>query len=458
MTLIAGLPIVTATEMRAVEDQAIAAGRSVDDLMAQAGAGVADIVAQQANGRRVLVICGPGNNGGDGYVAACRLAEAGLSVRVAAIAAPRTDSAIRARAAWHGPVEALADAAPAPVLVDCLFGTGLTRAIDPAIAAALARLVAAAEIAIAVDLPSGVASDDGTLLGAVPAFDRTVALGAMKPGHLLQPSASLCGMIDVVDLGLDLPGTTTVLAPPVLGPPPPEAHKYSRGMVAVISGAMAGAGLLAAIAALRSGAGYVTVVGGGGGGPHALVHRPLSATTLAEPRIGALVIGPGLGRDEVARAKLADALSTAHKLLIDGDALHLVSVDQLATRGLPMILTPHAGEFAALFGPGVGSKIDRTRDAARRSGAVVVFKGADTVIADPKGRVIVAEPGSSWLSTAGTGDVLAGAIAAMLASGLPPIDAAAAGVWLHAAAARRCAGAFIADDLAFALSAVRGGV
>ncbi|MBX9732127.1 MAG: NAD(P)H-hydrate dehydratase [Sphingomonas sp.] len=431
MTPTAGLPIVTATEMRAAEDQAIAAGRSVDDLMAQAGAGVADIVAQQANGRRVLVICGPGNNGGDGYVVACRLAEAGLSVRVAAIAAPRTDAASRARAAWHGPVEALADAAPGPVLVDCLFGTGLARAIDPAIAAAL---------------------------GAVPAFDRTVALGAMKPGHLLQPSASLCGTIDVVDLGLDLPRTTMVLAPPVLGPPPPEAHKYSRGMVAVIGGAMAGAGLLAAIAALRSGAGYVTVLDGEGGGPHALVHRPLSATTLAEPRIGALVIGPGLGRDEGARAKLADALSTAHKLLIDGDALHLVSVDQLPARRVPMILTPHAGEFAALFGQGAGSKIDRTREAARCSGAVVVFKGADTVIADPKGRVIVAEPGSSWLSTAGTGDVLAGAIVAMLASGLPPIDAAAAGVWLHAAAARRCAGAFIADDLAFALSAVRGGV
>lgn len=458
MTLIAGLPIVTGAEMRAAEDQAIAAGRSVDDLMAQAGAGVADIVAQHADGRRVLIICGPGNNGGDGYVAACRLAEAGLSVRVAAIAAPRTDAAIRARAAWHGPVEVLADAAPAPVLVDCLFGTGLARAIDPAIAAALTRLVAAAEIAIAVDLPSGVASDDGTLLGAVPGFDRTVALGAVKPGHLLQPSASLCGTIDVVDLGLDLPRTTMVLAPPVLGPPPPEAHKYSRGMVAVIGGTMAGAGLLAAVAALRSGAGYVTMLGGEGGGPHALVHRPLDATTLAEPRIGALVIGPGLGRDEGARAKLADALSTAHKLLIDGDALHLVSIDQLAARRVPMILTPHAGEFAALFGKGVGSKIDRTREAARCSGAVVVFKGADTVIADPKGRVIVAEPGSSWLSTAGTGDVLAGAIAAMLASDLPPIEAAAAGVWLHAAAARRCAGAFIADDLAFALSAVRGGV
>jgi hydroxyethylthiazole kinase-like uncharacterized protein yjeF len=221
---------------------------------------------------------------------------------------------------------------------------------------------------------------------------------------------------------------------------------------------MAGAGMLAAIAALRSGAGYAALLGGDGGGPHALVHRPLDAATLAEPRIGALVVGPGLGRDTAARAKLALALGTSHPLLIDGDALHLVTLDQLAARTAPMILTPHAGEFAAMFGAMAGSKIDRARIAAHCSGAVVVFKGPDTVIAAPDGRVIVAEPGSSWLSTAGTGDVLAGAIAAMLASGLPPRDAAAAGVWLHGAAAQRCAGAFIADDLALALSAVRGSV
>lgn len=458
MSDIAGRPIVTAAEMRAAEDQAINAGRSVDHLMAMAGAGVAAFVAAHAEGRSVLVVCGPGNNGGDGYVAARCLDEAGVSVRVAAIADPRTDAATRARATWPGLVEDLASAAPAAVLVDCLFGTGLKRALDPAIGAGLARLVSAADLAIAVDLPSGVATDDGTLLGPVPGFHHTIALGALKPSHLLQPTAHLCGMIGLVDLELDLPDATRVLGRPVLGAPPPDAHKYSRGMVAVIAGAMPGAGLLTAIAALRSGAGYVAVLGGNGGGPHAIVHRPLHAMTIAEPRIGAVVVGPGLGREAAALDKLALAFASRHPLVIDGDALRLVTVGQLLAHDGPMILTPHAGEFIALFGDLPGSKIDQARLAACQSGAVVVYKGADTVIAAPDGQVFVAETASSWLSTAGTGDVLAGAIAAMLASGLSPVDAAAAGVWLHADAARRCEGAFIADDLAFALSAARGAV
>ncbi|OYY71246.1 bifunctional ADP-dependent NAD(P)H-hydrate dehydratase/NAD(P)H-hydrate epimerase [Sphingomonas sp. 28-63-12] len=457
MSAIAGQPIVTATEMRAAEDRAIAGGRSIDALMAEAGAGIAAAVARLAGDRRVLILCGPGNNGGDGYVAARRLAQAGVAVRIAASGPPRTDAAVRARDAWRGPVEDVAAAAPAPVLIDCLFGTGLARPLEPVLAGTLARLVAAAESAVAVDLPSGVATDDGALLGPVPVFDHTFALGALKASHMLQPAAACCGALEVVDLGLELPGETRVLMRPMLGAPPADAHKYARGMVAVVSGAMPGAGLLASIAALRSGAGYVAVLGGNGGGPLALVHRPFDAASLADARIGALVIGPGLGRDEIANARLAMALATDHTLLVDGDALHLASIDQLAARAAPTVLTPHAGEFAALFGPGAGSKIDRARAAARRSQAVVVFKGADTVIADPGGRVVVAEQANSWLSTAGTGDVLAGAIAAMLASGLPAFAAAAAGVWLHAAAARRCPGAFIADDLAFALSAVRGG-
>ncbi len=453
-----GRPIVTAAEMRASEAQAIAGGETVDSLMARAGQGVADVVGQIAAGRPILILCGPGNNGGDGYVAARLLADRGCSVRLAASAEPRTDAARSARAVWPGPIEGVADAQPAEVLVDCLFGTGLGRALATDLAQALARLVERASDAIAVDVPSGLDSDTGSLLGPVPQFSHTLALGALKPGHLLQPGAARCGAIEIIDLNLDVAGRCRVIERPRLGAPPPEAHKYSRGMVAVIAGAMPGASLLAATAALRAGAGYGLVLGGNGGGALALVHRPFDEAALSDDRIGALVIGPGLGRDDQARDRLDQALAFSHTLLIDGDALHLATPRQIALRAGSTVLTPHAGEFGALFGGLPGSKIDAARAAASITGAVVVFKGADTVVAAPDGRVGVACAASSWLSTAGTGDVLAGAIAAMLAGGMTSFDAACAGAWLHGEAARRCEGAFIADDLAFALSAVRGSV
>ncbi len=450
--------IVTAAAMRAAEAKAIAAGDSVDRLMARAGQGIAAAVASIASGRPVLVLCGPGNNGGDGYVAARLLAAAGVSVRVAANDEPRTDAARRARNGWHGPVEPIADAPPAALLVDCLFGTGIARGLSSNLAQSLTRLVDQAECALAVDLPSGIDSDSGALLSPVPHFHHTLALGALKPGHLLQPGAAYCGLVQVVDLGIEIASEYRRIARPDLGPPPPDAHKYSRGMVTVVAGTMPGASLLTATAALRAGAGYALVLGGHGGGAMALVHRAYDPAALADERIGALVIGPGLGRDDSARDRLAAALAADRPLLIDGDALHLVAPARIAQRTGPTILTPHVGEFRALFGDLPGSKVDQCRLAARQSGAVVVFKGADTVIAAPDGRVQLSAPASSWLSTAGSGDVLAGAIAAMLAGGLEPLAAAAAGVWLHGEAARHCVGAFIADDLAFALSAVRGSV
>ena len=246
-----------------------------------------------------------------------------------------------------------------------------------------------------------------------------------------------------------------VLTRPALPEPGPDAHKYIRGMVAVVGGAMPGAARLASIAAMRAGAGYVLLLADTPGPPDAVVHMPFSDHAIADPRIGALLVGPGLGRDDGAKRKLQAALATSHPLVIDGDALHLLALADIAGRETPVILTPHAGEFDAVFGPSNASKIDRARAAAIRSGAILVFKGADTVIAAPDGRVRVAQAGSSWLSTAGTGDVLAGAIAAVLSAGLDPLDAAAAGVWLHADAARRLGPAFIADDLALALTAAR---
>ncbi|MGN6622276.1 MAG: NAD(P)H-hydrate dehydratase [Sphingomonas sp.] len=458
MRPIAGQPILTAAAMRAAEERAIAAGITVDGLMDRAGKGVAAAVQRLASGAPVLVLCGPGNNGGDGYVAAAALAAAGLDVRVAATGAPTSEAAARARDRWSGSIEPLASAEPAAILVDALFGTGLSRPLEGPHEQKLGFLAEAARLSISVDLPSGVTTDDGRALGAIPTFDLTLALGALKPAHLLQPAARYCGEVRLIDIGIDANSDVQVIDKPTLRSPGPDAHKYTRGMVAIVAGAMPGATMLASIAAMRAGAGYVALLGGEGhGGPHALVHKPFDDEALSDSRIGALLIGPGLGRSGDAAVKLDRALATDHPLVIDGDALYLVKnrLDALARRHAPAILTPHAGEFDSLFGKDDASKLVRAQAAASAAGATVVFKGADTVIAAPDGRVRIAPDGSDWLSTAGTGDVLAGAIAAMLSAGLAPLEAASAGVWLHGEAARRLGPAFIADDLANAMTAAR---
>ena len=450
MTPLDGAPILTAEAMRAVEE----AHGDLPALMERAGRAVAAQVRRLAGREPVLILCGPGNNGGDGYVAATALAEAGHPVRIAAVAEPATDLARAARARWPGPVETLADAAPARILVDALFGTGLSRPLATKTMTSWHRLAGAASLHVAVDLPSGIDGDTGTILSQPPAAHVTLALGAAKPAHLLQPAARFCGHVRLLGIGLTANSSITAIARPSLTEPGPDSHKFSRGMVAVVGGAMAGAGELAAVSAMRAGAGYVVHLDGSGQ-PHALVRKPWSADALADRRIGAVVIGPGLGRDANARTKLDAAFATGTPLVIDGDALHLVDLDRLAARTAPAILTPHAGEFAALFGRGDGSKIDRTLAAAVRAGAVVVHKGPDTVIASPDGRVVVAGEASDWLSTAGSGDVLAGATGAMLACLGDPFAAASAAVWLHREAARVCGRSFIADDLAAALSRVR---
>ena len=441
-----------AAEMRAAEQ---ATGETSEALMQRAGSVIGTALGRLVAGRDVLILCGPGNNGGDGYVAATRLAATGVPVRVAAFADPTSTAAIAAREDWHGPVEKFADASPASILVDALFGTGLSRALDDRVSNRLHELHASAQLSIAIDLPSGLATDDGAVLTRPPLFDVTLALGAAKPAHLLQPAARYCGTVRVLDIGIAPAGQMRALARPALRAPGPDDHKYTRGMVAIVPGAMAGAAALAGIAAMRSGAGYVLLLTDAPGTPHAIVRRVWSPGALEDQRIGAVLIGPGLGRDDAARHCLDAVFAAAHPLVIDGDALHLVDPDRIARHPRSVILTPHAGEFDALFGTADTSKIDRTRDAARRARAVVVHKGPDTVIAAPDGRVVIAGDASDWLSTAGTGDVLAGCIAAMLASEEDAFAAATAGVWLHADAARRCGKAFIADDLAAALTPAR---
>ncbi|NNM76258.1 NAD(P)H-hydrate dehydratase [Sphingomonas sp. ID1715] len=440
--------------MRAAEERAIAAGTPVELLMERAGQGVAEAAWRFAGPVPTLVLCGPGNNGGDGYVAARYLQQRGVPVRVAALGEPKAGAAAAARTAWSGPVERIASAGPAPLLIDALFGTGLTRGLDPAIADRLNDLAARARATVAVDLPSGVETDTGACLSPVPAFDLTVTFGCLKPAHRLYPAAGRCGRIVTVDIGVDARSNLIEVAQPTLAAPGPDDHKYTRGLVAVVGGAMPGAGELAATAALHAGAGYVVLLQRDVAHrtPHAIVRRSIGELvgTLADPRVGALVIGPGLGRGPDADWALRHALAIGRPLLIDGDALHLLKGQKLDS---PAVLTPHAGEFRALM-PHVdhASKVESARAAAESLGAVIVYKGPDTVIAAPDGRAAIACDASPWLSTAGTGDVLAGAIGAMLARGLAPFEAAQAGVWLHGAASRSLGAGFTADELAKRLS------
>jgi len=478
MIPIEGQPILTAAAMRAAEERAVAAGTPLATLMDRAGQGVAEAARRLAAGAEVLVLCGPGNNGGDGWIAAATLAAAGHPVRVAALADPATDLARAARARWTGPVESFDDAAPAPIVIDALFGTGLSRPLDPAVARRLANLSAEARLTIAVDLPSGLDSDTGATPADYPVIaDLTLALGALKPAHILYPAAERCGNVRLLDIGLP-PAVTPALsrgpslrtpdpypdrtiASPNLPSPASQAHKYSRGLVVVIGGVMAGAGALAAEAAMHAGAGYVLLFDPRTPGPpHSLVRRRWSREAMATALDGkphaAIVVGPGLGKDDAARDKLDAAIAADAPLVIDGDALHLLddaAFTRIRARRAPVVLTPHAGEFAAVFGAPAAGKIDAARGAAARSGAIVVYKGPDTVVAHPDGRTRTMPDACSWLSTAGTGDVLAGTIAALLAGNTTdPVEAA---VWLHVEAARNLGPAFTADDLAPALASVR---
>lgn len=440
-------PVLTAAETRVAEQVAMAAGVSVDTLMERAGLALARAVWRIGGGRSALILCGPGNNGGDGYVAGRLLQSWGVTVRLAALLPPATDVSKRAAAGWSGKVEGLAGVDTAPILVDAIFGTGLSRALDADLVATLKRLRAAARMVIAADVPSGVETDSGADLGAI-SVDVTVALGALKPAHLLQPAASLCGHIVSADIGLAPESTRQVIARPMLKTPSAADHKYTRGLVTILSGDMKGAARLVASAAVRSGAGYVVLAGDpeATGIPLSIVHRTPDAA-LADARVSAIIVGPGLGRTGAAEASVMQALQTGKPVVLDADALHLIRPGQIARHTAPVILTPHKGEFEAMFGKLPGSKIDQALAAAAASGATVIFKGADTVVASPDGRVGLSAQSSPWLSSAGTGDVLAGIAGAMLARGLDAHEAACAAVWLHNRAAHLAGPALIADDL-----------
>ncbi|HET9511848.1 MAG TPA: NAD(P)H-hydrate dehydratase [Sphingomonas sp.] len=449
----AGAPIVTAAQMRAAEAAVFAMGASQDILMERAGRAVADQVVRLAAGRPVLVLAGPGNNGGDGYVVARLLKARGLCVAVAALGEPKAGAAARMAGLWDGAIGTLAQAAPRPIVVDALLGIGRPRPFDPATAAPLAHLLDTADLIVAVDLPSGRDADSGEGLGKA---DVTIALGALKPAHVLGESGAACGHVLCADIGVPVPDDVTVIARPTLPRWRHDVNKFTRGMVAVVSGAMPGAGWLAARAALAAGAGYVQLIGRepAPGEPHALVRRRIDDaddlhTMLKDPRIGTVVVGPGLGRDRDAAMLLDVALAAPQDMVIDGDALTLLGrdvADRIGSDRRRVCLTPHSGEFARLFDIG-GDKLSATREAARITGATIVHKGPDTVVAYPDGRAVVSAGTNPGLSTAGTGDVLAGTIGARMAGGAGGSDPVAAGVWLHARAADHIGATFAVDAL-----------
>ena len=445
-------PILTTDAMRSAEQAAIDAGTAVETLMERAGAALAEAAVRFAGPLPALVMCGPGNNGGDGYVAARHLSERGIAVRVAALADPRSDAARWARSQFDGHVERLSERTqPAPLVIDCLFGTGLKKPLRDTAVQQLFRLTAAASARLACDLPSGVDGDSGEVLSNVPGFDLTVTFGALKPAHRLMPAMQRCGRVVLADIGIEAGSQRHEIGVPELPGLDPTGHKYDRGMVHCIAGAMPGAIALAARAAARAGAGYVRIEADRpvANVPAAIVQGQQGK--LDDPRIGALLIGPGLGRD--ADEALGRALGSGRPLVIDGDALSLLAGRGGELRALSAILTPHEGEFRRLFPQVTGSKAERAIEAARQSDSIIVYKGADTLVAAPDGRLGFAPPAPAWLATAGTGDVLAGIVAAMLARGLPAFEAASAAVWLHGRAAEAAGPHMIADDLAAAIPA-----
>jgi ADP-dependent NAD(P)H-hydrate dehydratase / NAD(P)H-hydrate epimerase len=444
-----GRPILTAEAMRAADQAAIAGGAAVETLMERAGQAVAEAAWRFAGPMPVLILSGPGNNGGDGYVAARHLAERGLDVRVAALAEPASDAAKWAKGQWNGPVETLDSTAPAPLLIDCLFGTGLKKPLDESVSETLLRLATQARVVIACDVPSGADSDSGALLSPVPDYAMTVTFGAMKPAHRLAPASFKCGRIAVADIGIPVESDWNEIGEPRLPPLDPAGHKFDRGLVHCLAGTMPGAIALAASAAARTGAGYVRVSTSRSidGLPSAIVQT--ETAEINDPRIGAILVGPGLG--DIPQV-LTLALTSRAPVVIDAEAIgHVGEPERL--KGHDAIVTPHEGEFMQLFGQLAGSKAERAQEAARRSGAVVVYKGPDTLVAAPDGRLGFAPPAPAWLASAGTGDVLAGMIAALRARGMPSFDAACAAVWLHGRAAVLAGPAMIADDLVAAIHA-----
>lgn len=483
--------VLTPSEMKQADTAAIAAGTPGIELMRRAGRAVADKAGTMApRGSHIVVAAGPGQNGGDGFIAAALLAERGYRVSLSLLGRldRLTGDAVQAARGWTGEVGPVEDAPfkEADLIIDALFGTGLARDLEGAARLTVERMNAAGRPVLAVDLPSGIAGESGEVRGIAVRAACTVTFAARKPCHLLMPGRAYSGLVEVADIGigreiLAAKGGGIFANGPALWldlvPKPGLAsHKYERGHTLVASGGATrtGAARLAARAALRIGAGLVTVASPpealgvnaahltavmlrGCDGPEGLHH------ILQDTRFNSLVLGPALGVHAGTRAMVAVAVHARRSLVLDADALTsfegLASELHQAFHHAPTVLTPHDGEFSRLFKGHQDildpeSKIERARRAAVYTGGVFVLKGPDTVIAAPDGRAAINENGTPYLATAGSGDTLCGIIAGLMAQGVPAFEAACAGVWIHAEAGAGFGPGLIAEDLADLLPGV----
>ena len=488
------IELLSPAEMAEADRLTIAGGVPGMALMEKAGRAVAEAVAaRHPAGTAVLVVAGPGNNGGDGFVAARVLADQGYRVRVmlAGERARLKGDAAEAAGRWPGKT---ASADPAglgspQVIIDALFGAGLDRPVAGLPHAMIEAMNASGAPIVAVDLPSGVNGASGEVMGAAVRAAETVTFFRRKPGHLLMPGRLHCGPVATADIGIraevlaQVRPATFANAPPLWAGhfplPRPEGHKYARGHAVAVSGGAAhtGAARLVARGALRAGAGLVTIASPReallvhGAANLAVMVRPVDGASeldalLADRRFNAVALGPGGGVGEGLRVQVETALAGERAVVLDADALTSFADDpaRLAAaiarrRGAAAVLTPHQGEFSRLFKmiPQVSdeaSKLVRARAAARYAGAILVLKGPDTVVAAPDGRAAIAGNAPPWLATAGSGDVLAGFVTGLLAQGMPAFEAACAAVWLHGEAANEFGPGLISEDLPDALPRV----
>jgi hydroxyethylthiazole kinase-like uncharacterized protein yjeF len=464
----------------ALDAACIASGIPGYALMVRAGRAVSAAALRRYPGaRRFVVLCGPGNNGGDGYVAAAALAEAGARVVVFAMAPPATEDAKRACADAGCGAQSLSAYEPASgdIVIDALFGAGLARDVSPAVIATMTAVTVARLPVLAIDIPSGLCGHSGRVRGGAFAAEATVTLVAAKPGMILMPGRALCGDIEIADIGIPRRFLERHAGPVRINGPDlwtdllidkaVAGHKYSHGSLVVFSGGamQTGAARLSASAGLRGGAGLVTMIcPADAAAVHAahLTAVMLKAadsagdlkTILADDRLNAFVLGPGFGVG--AKARDFALMLRDRRVVLDADAITSFRDAPAALfsafAGEPrLVLTPHDGEFARLFpdlvSDGALSKVDRALAAAARANAAVILKGADTVIASPDGRAAINTNAPPWLATAGSGDVLAGLCGALLARGLPVYEAACAAVWHHGEAGQRAGSGLTAETL-----------